>query len=79
MKLLHVKKDNKEYSYNETKKYLIVMTNTIVSPELKKRRLRQMSVETTKDKIIDFVLLLGATGVVVGAIWAFYNALLILF
>ena len=37
------------------------------------------AIDSTKDKIIDFVLLLGATGVVVGGIWAFYHLLTFLF
>ena len=37
------------------------------------------AVETTKDKIIDFALLLGTTGVVVGGIYAFFHLLTYLF
>ena len=37
------------------------------------------TVETMKDKIIDFITLLGGTGVVVGGIWGFYMALRLLF
>jgi len=38
-----------------------------------------MSEQTLKDKIMDFVIMLGGTGVVVGGIWGFYQALMLLF
>lgn len=37
------------------------------------------SAESMKDKIVDFVILLGGTGVVIGGIWGFYQALKLLF